>query len=124
MSPYDRFINTLAPGETPGNVMLTIQREFNDLHARLEAMENKLNVLRTRISITGDDFWVGPRGMPYTADQVKSPDEQRMSIERFKQAFGQKVIDDLTLCMPAPTPPKPIKEEAHPATQTSFVLKI
>lgn len=130
-SPYNRFLSRLGPGTPPDGVAAAIQDEFNQLHARVEAMERQMNTLRSRVSISGDNFFTGPKGfrqvwdpatqqniaVPYGADQVKSPDEQKTAIERFKEAFGRKVMEN-------EIPKEENKEEAHPATQTSFVLKI
>jgi hypothetical protein len=59
-------------------------------------------------------------GKSYTAEQVKSPDQQRMSIEKFKEAFSKKANEFLA----GPLPKEQKKEELHAAHSSSFVLKI
>ena len=106
--------------------MAQLQAELNEIFTRLDNLEKRLSAIHPAdpyAHLSEDDLVQQMYyGKSYTADQVKSPDEQKMSIEKFKQAFGKRVADDLTLCGPLPKEEK--KEESHPAANSSFVLKI
>jgi hypothetical protein len=123
--PFNGLVSRLGEGSTAGSVMHQLQQEFNEIFMRLDKIEKRLMQLHPANADAEllETFY----GKSYTSEQVKSPDQQRLSIEQFKQAFGQKVADDLTLCQPipyVPGNPEQKKEEVHPAHSSSFVLKI
>jgi tRNA(Met) C34 N-acetyltransferase TmcA len=126
-----------ASGENlqPGGILDLLCSQFEALNARITHLEKRLLVPKgtnleqrlTDVEFLESLYGEKPVGIAYTAEQVKSPDEQKMSIERFKQAFSQTVNKHLeNVCKPVDYVPLPAekKEEPHPATQTSFVLKI
>jgi hypothetical protein len=144
----NRLVNNLGEAINPHGIMAQIQAEFNELYARIESLEKQLRAMNPGNPDVINDIEflyslgqmepVAAVGRSYTAAQVKTPDEQRMSIEKFKEAFGRKVVSEgiaggpgaiiaEEVCKPiawVPGNTEQKKEETHAAHTSSFVLKI
>jgi len=110
--PLNPITSQLYPGGVADQIFTRIQR----LEAQVQELIRQVATLQANVGSSAR--FEASYGTPHAP-------RQSMSIQEFKALFGRDPMSMMGHQDPPPPPaPEPLAPEPHPATKTSFVLKI